>query len=197
MNSRQLILASSSPRRQTILHDAGFRHRVEPPEVEEFNDPHASPVAVVHHNARIKAMDINSRYPGEIIISADTVVMHQHDLLGKPENREQAYDMLRRLSGDTHQVHTGVCVMGGEENIDDILLDVSDVTFKPFTEDVIQQYFSVVDPLDKAGGYGIQDGASLILERYSGSYTNIMGLPIEKLESFLEEKGLASRYRIA
>jgi len=197
MEEIQLItLASASPRRRDILSDAGLRFEVMPADVEEFEDTQAEPSALVHYNALIKAEAIAQQRPDALILAADTTVFHRQHVLSKPRDMREAREMLKRLSGETHTVYTGVALMCLARGIQDVFVDTSDVCFKALDDDTITQYFSVVNPLDKAGAYGIQDGRELIIESYSGSLENIMGLPVGSVIEHLERYGLLDAVKV-
>lgn len=186
----KITLASASPRRRDILSDAGLRFEICPANVEEFEDSNAAPDALVHHNAQLKAVCVARTRPLALVLGADTTVCLRAEVLGKPADMQEARAILKKLSGKTHTVYTGVALISEPLGVDEIFIETSEVTFKPLDDATITQYFSIVNPLDKAGAYGIQDGRSLIVERYTGSLANIMGLPVERLRSVLDAKGL-------
>lgn len=177
----KIVLASASPQRSDLLTEAGLKFEVCPAHVDEFEDPMAQPDALVHHNSRLKAEAIARGRPDALVLGADTTVSHKSRVLNKPADMSEARAMLHRLSGQAHTVYTAVTLLCIEHGIDELILESSQVTFKPLDDATITQYFSIVNPLDKAGAYGIQDGTSLILDHYEGSLANVMGLPIESL----------------
>jgi len=174
-----LILASASPRRKELLALAGFDFSVETASVDEVFDPSLSPEAIVMHLACIKSAPIAEKHPDEIVIGADTVVVLDESILGKPKNDEQAKEMLRRLSGRVHQVYTGVCLNKGGEHI--CFHECTLVRFKPLTQEQIDAYVATGEPMDKAGAYGIQGKGCVLIEGIEGDYFNVVGLPVSHL----------------
>jgi septum formation protein len=182
--NRPLILASSSPRRQYLMKEAGFTFTIEKPDVEEDFPDHLPVEQVAKYLAAKKAEFFRPKMQEEIIVTADTVVIIHNKILNKPEHREEAIEMLRELSGHTHKVMTGVCIISKEreESFDDTTL----VTFKKLNESEIEFYVDQYKPYDKAGAYGAQDWIGLVaIEHIVGSYFNVMGLPIHKVYSHL------------
>ena len=177
-----ILLASASPRRKEILLNAGYDIKVVPADVEEIEFPEAD--KTVLHNALLKARKAAIDYPEDIIIAADTVVSSNNKILGKPKNLLEAKEMLLTLSGKSHEVFTGVAVIQEGEEIN--WLTTSKVCLKKLSIEDINLYFSLINPLDKAGAYNINEHSEIIIEKYEGSYTNIMGLPLSQVESFLK-----------
>jgi septum formation protein len=184
-----LILASASPRRRELLARLGVPFTVEVAAVTEFEDPGADPRQLVAHNAALKADWVAARHPGALVLGADTTVFLEGAVLNKPADGAEARAMLRRLSGRTHTVFTGLALRGPAGRREDAGV-TSEVTFRPLDEAVIEAYLARVHTLDKAGGYSIQDGAELIVAGYEGSFTNIMGLPLETTKQILTRCGL-------
>jgi septum formation protein len=186
----RFILASASPRRRELLAQLGLEFDVVVADVVEHEAPDADPRAMVAHNAALKADWVAARHPDALVLGADTTVFIDHTVLNKPRDLAEARAMLRRLSGRTHVVYTGVALRGTREKlrVDDGV--TSEVTFKPFDDTVIDAYFQIVNPLDKAGAYGIQEGRDLIIAGWRGSFSNIMGLPIETTKQILTRCGL-------
>lgn len=189
---RPLVLASQSPRRLELLRDAGFRFETLSPEVEEAHDASLTPEALTVENARRKALAGSLLRPQALVIGADTLVYVDGHPLGKPADLEEALAMLLRLSGRRHEVCTGVYLAwdGGLQGCG--FHDVTEVTFQPLPEARIRAYHARVNPLDKAGGYGIQEAGELILDRCDGSWTNVMGLPMERLTAELRRLGITA-----
>ena len=186
----QLILASASPRRRELLAQIGLPFTVVPAEVTEHEEPDADPREMVRHNAALKADWVSARYPDATVIGADTTVFIDRTVLNKPQDETEARAMLRRLSGRTHTVFTGLAVRRGR---DGLKLDqgvASEVTFRTLDETTIGLYLSRVHTLDKAGGYAIQEHGDLIVAGYTGSLTNIVGLPVEEMKQLLTQAGL-------
>jgi septum formation protein len=186
----RLILASASPRRRELLARLGIPFEVAVAEVTEFEDPAADPRSMVAHNAALKADWVAARHPDAIVLGADTTVFIDGTVLNKPRDHAEARSMLRRLSGQTHTVFTGVAA---RRNLDGLRIDEgvsSEVTFKALDADAIEDYLSRVETLDKAGAYSIQESRERIVAGYRGSFTNIMGLPLETTKQILTRCGL-------
>jgi septum formation protein len=186
----RLILASASPRRRELLAQLGIPFDVVTAEVTEHEESSTDPRLMVAHNAALKADWVAARYAEATVLGADTTVFIEGHALNKPRNMADARAMLRRLSGRTHTVFTGLAVrrlsdhLGIDEGV------ATDVTFKALDESVIEAYLSHVHTLDKAGGYAIQEHGDLIVERYEGSWSNIVGLPLEATKHILTRCGL-------
>jgi len=179
-----LVLASSSPRRRELLERAGLIFEVVSSPAEEIHDATMKPELLCEKNATLKAVAVAALRPWATVIGADTLVFIDDLALGKPVDLDEARGMLRRLSGRTHRVCTGVCVIrpgGGVHGFH----DVTEVTFLELDDEIIDDYFSVVNPLDKAGAYGIQEFGERLVAGYSGNFDNVMGLPLEKLLGLL------------
>ncbi|RXK56115.1 septum formation protein Maf [Oleiharenicola lentus] len=186
----RLILASASPRRRELLAGLGYEFSIVPAEVTEHEAPDADPRAMVAHNAALKADWVAARHPDATVIGADTTVFIERTVLNKPRDAAEARAMLRMLSGRTHTVFTGLAV---RRLRDGLKLDrgvASDVTFKALDEATIELYLSRVHTLDKAGGYGIQEHGDLIVAGFTGSLTNIVGLPVDEMKQLLTQAGL-------
>jgi septum formation protein len=188
--SPRLILASASPRRRELLGELGVPFEVIVAKVTEHEDSTTDPRVMVTHNAALKADWVAERHPDAIVLGADTTVFIDGHALNKPRDGEEARAMLRRLSGRTHTVFTGLAV---RRLRDGLRIDegvASDVTFKQIDEATIESYLARVHTLDKAGGYGIQEHSDLIVAGYTGSLTNIVGLPLETTKQILTRCGL-------
>lgn len=183
--NRPLLLASSSPRRQYLMREAGFEFSVEKPDVEE-DFPDTLPVdQVAKYLATKKAEYFRPRLQNEIIVTADTVVIINNRILNKPQHRDEAISMLEELSGKTHRVMTGVCILSKEK--EESFDDTTHVTFVTLTRDEVEFYVDQYKPYDKAGGYGAQDWIGMVaIEKITGSYFNVMGLPIHKVYQHLK-----------
>lgn len=180
-----LVLASQSPRRIELMREAGFAFDILVPDVEEAHDASLTPEALTVENARRKAAAGAALRPEGLVIGADTLVYVDGDPLGKPKDLDEALAMMRRLSGRQHQVCTGVYLAREGGSAGEGFHVITEVTFKPLTDALIQSYHARVNPLDKAGAYGIQECSEMILDHYEGSWTNVMGLPMEKLVEVL------------
>jgi septum formation protein len=186
----RLILASASPRRRELLTQLGVEFEIVVAEVTEHEEPSTDPRVMVAHNSALKADWVSAQHPEAIVLGADTTVFIDHIALNKPRDGVEARAMLRRLSGRTHTVFTGLAVRRGSDGlrIDDGV--ATEVTFKSLDEPVIEAYLARVNTLDKAGGYGIQDHGEMIVAGHRGSFTNIIGLPIETTKQILTRCGL-------
>lgn len=171
----KLLLASQSPRRSELLRNAGIPFRVQPANVDETPLPGETPEAHVRRLALEKASSTPGATPGDLVLGADTVVVVDGEILGKPSDGEDAARMLRLLSGRGHRVITGICLKGREVILDH---DSTNVFFAELTEAEIQEYVATGEPMDKAGAYAIQGRASRFIERIEGSYGNVVGLPV-------------------
>jgi septum formation protein len=187
--SSRLILASASPRRKELLASLGVAFEIVVADVVEHEAADADPRAMVKHNAALKADWVAARHPDATVIGADTTVFVDRTVLNKPRDGAEARAMLRMLSGRAHTVFTGLAV---RRLRDGLQLDqgvASEVTFKAFDEATIELYLSRVHTLDKAGGYAIQEQADLLVAGFTGSLTNIVGLPVEEMKQLLTRAG--------
>ncbi|WP_345951732.1 Maf family nucleotide pyrophosphatase [Mucilaginibacter sp. PAMB04274] len=182
MNTKipKIILASKSPRRQELLRLMDVYYEVVLKEVDESYPEHLSPEEVAVYIAEKKAKAYDAKSGDEIVLTADTIVAIDGLILGKPENEAHAIEMLQRLSGRVHKVVTGVCILYKHEY--NLFHDVSEVFFRTLSEEEIKTYVSKYKPYDKAGAYGIQEWVGITaIKRIEGSYTNVVGLPTEKV----------------
>jgi septum formation protein len=184
---RPIILASASPRRQELLKNAGIALEVQPADIPEIPHGGEAPVAFAERMAREKARAVRASIPHRVILAADTVVAVDNEILGKPANTEDAVRMLRLLSGRTHAVTTGVCLT--VQGRDDVRSETTAVEFSRMTEAEIRDYVATGEPMDKAGAYAIQGGASRWITRVDGDYNNVVGLPVELVLKMLKEAG--------
>ena len=183
----RLILASASPRRRELLRQAGFEFDIQASKVAEEIQPGERPEEFARRAARDKALQIAASSPrGSITLGADTVVVIDGETLGKPCDREDATRMLRLLSGRTHQVHTGICLVRAPAEIEALEHETTLVTFRELDEEEIRYYVESGEPLDKAGAYAIQGLASKFVTRISGCYSNVVGLPVARLYEILK-----------
>src|SRR3954471_6147786 len=185
-----LILASASPRRRELLAELRVPFGVVVADVTEHEDPTTEPRQMVAHNAALKADWVAARHPEVFVLGADTTVFIDQRVLNKPANLAEARAMLRQLAGRTHIVYTGVALRRGRDGFRVDGGVASEVTFKAFDDATIDAYFKIVNPLDKAGAYGIQEGRELIIAGWKGSFSNIMGLPMETTKQILTQCGL-------
>lgn len=183
-----LILASQSPRRKYLLEQAGLSFSVIPSTVDEDSIALSEPVNYVRHLAEIKARDVARNHPDNWVLGADTIVLIDGVILGKPQNPEDAKAMLKTLSGRTHMVYTGFCLICKTR---DRLISKAvrtDVAFKELSDQEINWYINTPEPFDKAGSYAIQGLGTFLVRGIQGSYTNVVGLPVcEVIETLLEE----------
>lgn len=185
-----MILASRSPRRRELLSLIAEKFIVVPAEGEEVIGENVPPEDAVKMLALQKATEIYSKYKDETIIAADTVVATDGEILGKPHSKEEAADMLRKLSGRRHSVFTGVCVIY-PDGATDCFAEETRVEFYPLTEEEISAYIATGEPMDKAGAYGIQGRGALLVKAISGDYYNVMGLPVGRLYRALLKNSVA------
>ena len=186
-NGTHLILASASPRRRELLALAGFTFDVAPADVPEIRKPGEDPIRFVTRLAREKAEAVISREavpPDALILGADTIVLLDEEVLGKPQDAADAARMLRLLSGRTHQVITGVCLAKGRER--QRAAEVTFVRFTTLSDEEIGAYVATGEPLDKAGAYAIQGRAGRWVPRIHGCYFNVVGLPLALVSSMIE-----------
>ena len=187
-----LILASGSPRRTQLLTEFGIKHQVVVSSVEEILEHPGGPISLVSENAKLKALKVAKRYPEHLVLGADTIVSLNDRVLGKPGCMEGAVEMLLSLSGKTHLVSTAICLTHCGNGMVDTRVETSRVTFKSINKKTIDEYFNHVDPLDKAGAYAMQTRSDLIIDDFQGSRSNVIGLPMEMLVSWLKELGAYS-----
>ena len=184
----QLILASASPRRRELLEKFGVPFLIRAADIDETMDPGKAPFDEVGRVSRRKALATEKEFD-DILIAADTIVVCEGKVLGKPRDEEDAAAMLRLLSGRDHQVMTGCTVLRGDRC--ETFTEVTDLHFRDLSEKEIEDYVATGEPMDKAGAYGIQGGAALFCERMVGDYYNVMGLPVCRLGKVLMAMGTA------
>lgn len=184
----KLILASNSPRRKQIMTDAGFEFEVKPSNYEEKRETDSFSYEIIEDLATQKALDVVRRVDNDkLVIGADTVVVLDNKILGKPENKQAAFDMLKSLSGRTHFVVTSICGINTKTNRAALLSTTSYVRFKELSDELIHYYIDNFNPLDKAGSYGIQELPPNFLDKYEGSFENIVGLDPEAVKSVIRQ----------
>ena len=180
-----LILASASPRRAELLRQLQPEFQIAPSDAAEIFDEHLSPRELCQLNAHRKARAVAKKIPDALVLGADTLVFLGSEILGKPHDPPEARRMLARLQGQTHQVVTGVSLIHLRGHRERLFAVSTDVTFRALTAGQIDEYLSKMNPLDKAGAYAIQEHGDLIVSEISGSYSNVVGLPMERVETEL------------
>jgi septum formation protein len=183
-----LILASNSPRRRALLAEAGYEFEVIVPAMSEVASAYLSLRELTIANATRKGLAVSHVHPRRIVLAADTLVALEGEVIGKPRDLNHARVILRRLSGRTHDVCTGVCIVGPLKKIS--FTEISQVRFRRLKERDIANYFRVVNPIDKAGAYAAQAAGRSIIASIEGSFTNVIGLPMERTTEVLAQFGL-------
>jgi septum formation protein len=182
-----LLLASASPRRRELLAARGVAFRVEVSDVPETPVPGETPAELARRLATAKALAVARRWPGHFVLGADTVVVVDGVSFGKPADRADARRMLVALSGRSHRVLTAVALIGPDGHTDDVLVE-SDVEFRHLRTEEIEAYLDSDEPFDKAGAYAIQGAAGSFVRRVSGSFTNVVGLPVREVSALLQRR---------
>jgi len=185
-----LILASESPRRAELLRQLGYEFKVVPSGTAEIHHEDLTAQEIAQVNAYRKARAVGKKYPDALVIGADTLVFMENILFGKPKSLEAAYEMLEQLQGKTHTVVTAICLLHLRNHRQRVFAENTNVVFRPLDAVKIRRYLTKVNPLDKAGAYAIQEDGDLIVESISGSYTNVVGLPMERLRAELNSWGI-------
>jgi septum formation protein len=188
----RVVLASSSPRRRELLTLVGIKHEVAPANIDESYLPGETPTVHAERLAREKAAVVAARVPHAVTIGADTIVVVDGDVLGKPRDERHAAEMLRRLSGRSHRVVTAVAAVWRGATASSV--EEVGVTFRPLDDREIAAYIATGEPMDKAGAYGIQGFGATIVERVNGDYFAVMGLALNRLVRLLEGLGLAYEF---
>ncbi len=187
----KLILASASPRRRELLTQVGVSFVIEVSDVEEVLDDTLSPELQVQSLALQKAQAVAAQHKDGLVLGADTVVVDAGSLLGKPQNTEEAAEMLRSLSGKWHQVMTAVALVDANDTKHEwTSVEITNVKFRDLTEDDIVAYVATGESMDKAGAYGIQGYGALLVERIEGCYNNVVGLPLQLVAKGLRNWGI-------
>jgi septum formation protein len=184
-NRPPIVLASASPRRQELLRNVGIEFVVRPADIEEVPFAGEAPLAFAERMAHEKAIAASSVSFDQVVLAADTVVAVRDHILGKPVDTDHAAAMLRLLSGKTHSVITGICLLG--KDFEDVRSETTAVQFATMSEDEIQEYVGSGEPLDKAGAYAIQGRASRWISKIDGDYYNVVGLPLDLVGRMLRE----------
>jgi septum formation protein len=187
MNLPSFILGSASPRRAELLQKLEVAFKVIASDATEVYDDQLSPRELCQLNAHRKARAVAKKIPDALVLGADTLVFLDRKIFGKPRDATAAHEMLAQLQGRTHQVITGVCLLHLRGHRERVFAVSTDVTFHPLNEQQIRDYHAKINPLDKAGAYAIQEHGAEIVAAISGSYSNVVGLPLEQLKSELEQ----------
>lgn len=186
--SNDLILASSSPRRRDFLNNMGVNYQIIKPHIDESVLPKEEPAVYVERMACTKAQVIANEHNNEVVLAADTIVVVEDEILGKPQDREDAKRILRKLSGRTHQVMTAVCIRKGD--IVHKFTQVTNVTFAALDEALIETYVASGECDDKSGAYAVQGIGAMLIEKVEGSVSSVVGLPICQVRQILAEFGI-------
>ena len=184
-----LILASKSPRRVELLRQLQVEFQVVPAEVAEIHHEQMTARELSQVNAYRKARAVAKKLPDALVLGADTLVSLDTKLFGKPATPEDAFEMLAQLQGHTHSVVTGICLLHLRGHRQAVFAEATEVTFRSLDAAQIRSYLARMNPLDKAGAYAIQENGELIVERVDGSYSNVVGLPMEALDNALRSWG--------
>lgn len=179
-----LILASASPRRKELLAREGYDFEVIVSDVDEVVNHDDPPHKIAMSIASQKALAVSEKFPSDVVLGADTIVVCNEEILGKPKSREDAARMLRMLSGRSHHVYTGVCLATGAQT--ECFFECTEVRFRPLSDDEIYDYIDGGEPMDKAGAYGIQGDGGKFVTGLGGSLSNVIGLPVEALVPHLD-----------
>jgi len=184
------ILASASPRRIALLQTAGFDFQAEHPEIEESRSKFFSPSELTLFNAFQKAAAVANRHPEEFVLAADTVVALDSEVFGKPLDLQDARRMLIRLVGRSHDVITGIALLKASRKQLISRVVHTRVKFRALSDSEIESYLKIAEPLDKAGAYAAQNSPDMIIEKVTGSFSNVVGLPMEAVSSLLASLGI-------
>ena len=183
----QLILASGSPRRQQFFKDLNLDFEIRLKEIEEIYPPELKAHEITNYLAQLKSSAFEGQLkPNEILITSDTIVWHKNKALGKPKDKQEAFEILKSLSDATHEVITSVCFKTSEKS--EVIYEITKVTFNHLTDEAILYYLENFKPYDKAGAYGIQEWIGFIgVSKIEGSYANVMGMPTDKVYEYLSK----------
>ena len=185
---KKVVLASKSPRRRALLEMLGLDFEIDPSQEPELAPEHATPAEIVKSLAAHKAAEVFEKHRETLVIGADTIVWLDGELLGKPASEEEAFAMLKRLSGHWHEVYTGISLIDEKGEISDA--ECSKVLFRELKDEEIIHYIRSGEPMDKAGAYGAQGKGALFVKRIEGDFFNVVGLPVCRLCEMLSEKGV-------
>jgi septum formation protein len=190
---KAVILASQSPRRKELLSQMGVDYDIVPSNFDEQLDNNRSPEAVAIELATGKAREVAARYLDSVVIGSDTIVTVNGEQLAKPHDRQDAHDMLKKLSGTSNDVTTGVAVIRLSDGIELTGTANTKVVFKPYDQAAVDRYLDTGDYADKAGGYGIQSGAAPLIDHIEGPYDTVVGFPTQLVAELLQQVGISAR----
>jgi septum formation protein len=190
MESQELILASTSPRRSHLLSAFGYSFRVRTSDVQELQDASMDPVRLVEFNALLKTRPVAALHPSCVVVGADTVVALDSKIFGKPSSMEEASLMLEELNGREHSVYSGVCLSHHDSGKESVFVERTSVRFLDLHPEQRLAYLTRINPLDKAGAYAAQDDNGELIAGFEGSFTNVIGLPMESLVPRLAALGV-------
>ncbi len=185
---QKLILASGSPRRRDFLNNMGISFVIQSPDVDETALENESPSQLVMRLSKLKAMSVSAQHPHDVVLSADTVVVIDNEILGKPSDRADAKAMIKKLSGRTHEVFTAVCVCQGSRC--EQIMEITKVTFAPLSDELIDLYAASGECDDKSGSYALQGIAAMLIEKVEGSVSSVVGLPACQTRELLQKFGI-------
>jgi septum formation protein len=186
MEDRKIILASSSDRRKDLLTRLGINFTAMPSNIDESGYDKEFPAEFVKQISLDKASKVAGFVEDALIIAADTIVVYNEKILGKPENEKDAFDMIKLLNNTNHKVYTGLAIISADDKMHYIDYDMTEVCMRKIDDDEIERYIKTGEPMDKAGSYGIQGKGGIFVEKILGSYFTVMGLPIHKLSLALK-----------
>ncbi|KXS36683.1 MULTISPECIES: Maf family protein [unclassified Candidatus Frackibacter] len=186
---KKIVLASASPRRQELLEQIGVDFVTIPSNIDEGQIRIKSPTKLARHLALSKAKNVAKRVGNSLVIGADTIVVYEDEVLGKPNSKDEAFTMLSKLSGKEHQVITGLAVIDTNTLNQKVIYEVTEVTMRQFTNQEISDYIATGEPMDKAGAYAIQERGAIFVDKITGSFSNVVGLPLTKLFVICQELG--------
>lgn len=192
--SMRFIVASASPRRKEILKNAGYNFEVIVSKADESLVSDITPEQAVSQLAKRKALSVAENNKGAVVLGCDTVVALDGEILGKPESREQAVQMLKQLSGRTHIVYTGVCITDSQK--EETFVSATEVEFYLLSDETICSYAATGEPDDKAGAYGIQGYGSVLVKRINGDYLTVVGLPLSETARALKRFGVSGKVEV-
>lgn len=191
---KRFIVASASPRRKELLRNAGYEFEIIPSDADETLEDGTSAAEAVDILSRRKAESVSEKNAGSVVLGCDTVVALDGVIFGKPKDKDEAFKMLESLSGKTHTVYTGVCVTDGERT--ETFVAKTEVAFYALSAETINSYIETLEPMDKAGAYGIQGFGSVLVKGIRGDYFAVMGLPVNESARILSSFGIKGKINL-